>query len=326
MTPTPTPAPRLPSPDDPVPVRAAPPTAIPEPPLYQRAPLTFAIIVANVAVFAGQTLAAGLGGLATMPGSVVLAFGANNVSATLYEGRYETLLTSCFVHASLLHIALNMAVLRQIGPLVERAVGAARMAPLYVLSGIAGSMGSTFWGWHDGTQRVSVGASGAICGLAGAALVIGYRVEGPRSPLMLAMGRWLLMLFALGLFVSFVIVRLAGGSGGFDNAAHIAGAIGGASVAFAWRRGEAYDRSATTWIVVLCTCIVVGAGLRTAIATLTRPLATMTFDQRVAQATRAIDDGRCPEAREVLLSLQRTAPRAPEVMLVTQNYRHMCRR
>jgi rhomboid protease GluP len=320
----PIPAPRLPGPNDPIPVRAAP--SAPEeaePPLYRRAPLTFAIIAANVAVFAGQTFFSGLSGLAAMPMWVLLAFGANNVNATVYEHRYDTLVSSCFVHGSLLHIAFNMVALRQIGPFVERTVGAARMAPLYLLSGIAGAMGSAFFGWLSGAQRTSVGASGAICGLIGAALVIGYRIEGRRSPIMFAMAKWLATLFALGLFVSF-LVYLGGGGGGFDNAAHAGGAAAGASIAVAWRRGETYAASTTAAIVALCGCVVVSAGVLTGRYTRSDPFATLNVDDRLAFAASAIDAGHCRDARAALASLKKLAPRAPEVRLVEQNYHHRC--
>jgi rhomboid protease GluP len=321
----PIPAPRLPGPNAPIPVRSAP--SAPErgePPLYRRAPLTFAIIAVNVAVFVGQTLVAGLGGLAVMPIEVLLAFGANNGNATVFEHRYDTLVTSCFLHASLLHIAFNMVALRQIGPFVERSVGAARMAPLYLLAGIAGSTGSAFFGWLSGAQRTSVGASGAICGLIGAALVIGYRIEGPRSPIMFAMAKWLATLFALGLFVTF-LVHLGGGAGGFDNAAHASGAFAGASIAVAWRRGETYAQSTTAAIVALCTCVVVSAGVLTARYTRNDPFATLSADDRLAYAANAIDAGRCHDARAALASLKKLVSHvAPEVRLIEQNYHHRC--
>jgi rhomboid protease GluP len=321
----PIPAPRLPGPNDPIPVRAAPSAPDEaEPPLYRRAPLTFAIIAVNVAVFVGQTLVARLGGLAVMPNEVLLAFGANNVNATVYEHRYDTLVTSCFVHASLLHIAFNMVALRQIGPFVERTVGAARMAPLYLLAGIAGSTGSAFFGWLSGAQRTSVGASGAICGLIGATLVIGYRIEGRRSPIMFAMAKWLATLFALGLFVTF-LVHLGGGGGGFDNAAHASGAFAGASIAVAWRRGETYPASTTVAVVALCTCVVVSAGVLTARYTLNDPFATLSADARLAYAANAIDVGRCRDARAALSSLEKlVVRRAPEIRLIEQNYHHRC--
>jgi rhomboid protease GluP len=321
----PIPAPRLSVSSDPIPVRS--PQAAPdddEPPLYRRAPLTFAIMAVNLAVFAGQTLATGLGGLAAMPMWVLLAFGANNVNATVYEHRYDTLVSSCFVHASLLHIAFNMVALRQIGPFVERSVGAARMAPLYLLSGIAGSTGSAFFGWLSGVQRTSVGASGAICGLIGAALVIGYRIQGRRSPIMFAMAKWLATLFALGIIVSFLL-RLGGGGGGFDNAAHASGAFAGASIAVAWRRGETYPSSTTAAVVALCACVVVSAGVLTARYTRNDPFATLSADDRLAYAASAIDAGRCRDARAALGSLKKlVSPLAPEIHLIEQNYHHRC--
>jgi len=316
----PIPEPRLgPStPGNPIPVRA-PPESTPEPPFVSTYPLTTAIIVVNVLVFIGQLWASGAVGLAGMPSGVLLGFGGNYVNATLVD-RYETLLTSCFVHGSAIHIGFNMIALRQIGPFIERSVGAARMAPLYLISGIAGSVGSTFFGWLSQGQRLSVGASGAICGLIGAALVIGYRVEGPKSPLMRAMARWLLTLFALGLVVSFFARR-----GGFDNAAHVAGSVAGASVAAAWRRGVVVPRATTIGVVVLCACIIAGAGLRCARFTLKDPFATMMIDERIAAATRAIDYGNCPAAHDALDSVAKLAPRAPEVELLVRNYHHRCR-
>ena len=319
----PRPAPRLPGAGGEVPVRAPPAPEVSEPPLYKQAPLTFAIIAVNVAVFAAQVAMSGASGLAGMPSNVLHAFGGNEVGATLYEHRIETLLTSCFVHGSAIHIAFNMIALRQIGPLVERAVGAARMAPLYILAGIAGSSGSTFFGWLSGAQRLSVGASGAICGLVGAALVLGYRLDGWQSPLMRAMARWLFALFALGLVVSF-LMRLGGASGGFDNAAHAGGALAGASIAAGWRRGAAYAPSTSAWIVVLCASICLGAGIRVARITLTDPLASLGVDGRLGYAARALDDGRCRDARAAIVSLKRLAPNAPEVRLVERNYRDRC--
>ena len=306
------------TPGNPIPVRA-PPESAPEPPFVSTYPLTTAIIAVNVLVFVGQLWVSGMRGLAGMPTDVLLAFGGNYVNATLVD-RYETLLTSCFVHGSVIHIALNMFFLGLIGPTIERSVGAARMAPLYLISGIAGSVGSAFFGWLSQGQRLSVGASGAICGLIGAALVIGYRLEGPKSPLMRAMARWLLTLFALGLVVSFFARR-----GGFDNAAHFAGSVAGASVAAAWRRGVAFPRSTTIGVVLLCASIIAGAALRCARFTLKDPFATMMIDERIAAATRAIDYGDCRAAHDALDSVSKLAPRAPEVALLQRNYHHRCR-
>ncbi len=307
-------------------MRPAPREDVGEPPLYKRAPLTFAIIAVNLAVFAGQVALGGLRSLVAMPSWVLLAFGGNEVGATLYENRYETLLTSCFVHGSLLHIAFNMVALRQIGPFVERSVGRARMAPLYILCGLGGSTGSTFFGWLSQAQRLSVGASGAICGLIGAALVIGYRVEGPRSPLMRAMAGWLATILLLGLIVSYLVNLNGHASQSFDNAAHAGGALAGASIAITWKRGQAYGPSVTTVVVALCAGLLIGTGVRVARFSLNDPFATLTAPDRLALAARAIDSGNCRQASAAIESVKHLmAPDAPEIRLIERNYRSRCR-
>jgi hypothetical protein len=119
-------------------------------------------------------------------------------------------------------------------------------------------------------------------------------------------------------------LKLGGASVSFDNAAHAAGALAGASIAAAWRRGDSYSKSITTWIVVLCASMVIGAGVRVARYTLTDPFAMLSVDDRVQYATHNIDIGHCAEARVAISSLKHLAPRAPEVALVEQNYRHRC--
>ena len=50
---------------------------------------------------------------------------------------FETLVTSCFLHGSILHLGFNLLVLWQVGPFLERAVGRARFLPLYLGAGIS---------------------------------------------------------------------------------------------------------------------------------------------------------------------------------------------
>src|SRR5438067_2223672 len=105
------------------------------------APVTRVIIFANVAVFIAQVaLARSFSALAHIPLHEQLAFGANYAIATIREQRFETLVTACFLHSGLMHIAFNMIALWQGGPLVERLVGSARMAPMYFVSGILSSL------------------------------------------------------------------------------------------------------------------------------------------------------------------------------------------
>ena len=88
----------------------------------------------------------------TCPTRQTLALGASYSLATVGEGRWETLVTACFLHAASLHLGFNMLALWQAGPLVERAVGSARMAPMYLVAGAFGNLLSVAYGWFGGTR------------------------------------------------------------------------------------------------------------------------------------------------------------------------------
>ena len=71
-----------------------------------------------------------------------------------------------FVHGGLIHLVVNMWSLLVIGPLVERIYGHLAFAVLYLAAGIGGAIASA----AVPPMRVSVGASGAICGILGGLL------------------------------------------------------------------------------------------------------------------------------------------------------------
>jgi rhomboid protease GluP len=103
-----------------------------------------------------------------------LRWGADFGPLTIGQGQYWRLLTACFVHFGILHIAFNMYVLYQIGPFVQITFGRARYLILYFLAGLAGSIVSLLI--HP--QSVGAGASGAIFGLYGA--VFGFLLRERR--------------------------------------------------------------------------------------------------------------------------------------------------
>ena len=76
--------------------------------------------------------------------------------------------TSGFLHASLLHIGFNMLLLFFLGRLLEPALGTPRFVALYFASLLAGSLGALILD----PNALTVGASGAVFGLAGATFVI----------------------------------------------------------------------------------------------------------------------------------------------------------
>ncbi|MBT8041661.1 MAG: rhomboid family intramembrane serine protease, partial [Pontiella sp.] len=78
---------------------------------------------------------------------------------------FGQLFTYMFVHASGMHIFVNMLGLFFIGPTVERSIGSYRFFILYYASGILGGLG---WSLLAQPGTYCVGASGAVMGMLGA--------------------------------------------------------------------------------------------------------------------------------------------------------------
>ena len=146
----------------------------------------------------------------------LVTWGANFGPLTL-NGQPWRLLTAAFLHAGALHLLVNVLVLWQIGPLVERLYGNFAFAVLYLIAGIWGSLASVCM--HP--MSVAVGASGAIFGLYGAlgALLLRHRHAVPR----------LVLLRYRGVTISFVAINVLFGFSDpqIDVAAHMGGLLSG---------------------------------------------------------------------------------------------------
>jgi rhomboid protease GluP len=284
------------------PLASSPPASSPasakgQPRGFSGAPVTGALVAVNVGVFAAQVyLAGGWGYLRGMPDSVLRWLGANASLWTISDTRLETLVTSCFLHSSILHLFINMLVLWQVGPLLERAIGSARFFPLYLASGIVGGASSAIMGRFF-APTVSFGASGALCGIVAAAIVVGVRTEGWRGELAIGMGRWLALFVLVGLVRVALDRSLFPGIAQIDNAAHIGGALGGAVVATTWQRGFTYEHRAQRTVIAVCIGIVLAAGATVYVRNRTDPYLYMNVDERMQAAYSAFQAGHCDRAR-----------------------------
>lgn len=284
------------------------------------APATGALLAINIGVFVAEVLVAGdvRFALGTTSGEeelvwkrVLLWLGANASQWTIADNRFETLMTSAFLHWTLLHLAFNMLALWQVGPFLERAIGPARFFPLYLASGVVGSAGSAIWGrFHD--ARVSAGASGAICGLIGAALVLGLRTQGTKGPLTRFMARWLF------------IVLVVGFAARFDNAAHVGGALGGAVVAATWRRGFQYTKRAQNMIFAACAAVVVTAGAVVFVRDRSDPLLFLDVEQRTHVALERLGKGDCDGARVAMVRASQMDPRNRAIRTLSEEIEREC--
>jgi rhomboid protease GluP len=278
--------------------------------------VTLAIIALNVLLYVVEVLLAGTPraalSMSTHP-RAMLAAGGNYDPFVVGEGRFELLVTSCFLHWSLLHIAFNMYALRQVGPFVEKAVGAARFAPMYLVSGILASATSAAWHWWQAPEpALSAGASGAICGVIGTALVLGGRMQGWRGPLVRSMAIWLGITIAIGYSIN------------ADNAAHIGGAVTGAVFAAVWRRGVVYTKRRANLTIAACAAVVVVAFGVLFVRVESDPYATLSVPAREARAAQAIDERRCDEAARATRRAEQVAPRSPDVATLKRQLALAC--
>ena len=168
---------------------------------------TYALILINLAVF---VVSGFRGGVGDTSGEVLFDMGSL-YSPAVWDGQWWRLLSSMFLHGGLIHIGFNMFVLYQIGPELERLYGTPRFLLVYFGAGWMGSLASLIWSGN------SVGASGAIFGLAGAFLAMSLHNRNVYR----AYGSQMLGFVAINLMIGF------SGMFGIDNYGHMGGLLGG---------------------------------------------------------------------------------------------------
>src|SRR2546430_121554 len=168
----------------------------------------------NFAIFLGMALA---GISITNPTSPELVrWGANAGRLTL-AGQWWRLITYMFLHIGIIHIAFNMWCLWDLGALCESLFGTWTFASIYFVSAVAGGLASV--GVHP--ERLSVGASGAVFGLAGA-LIAGFYPGGVTLPRPVIQAQLRSMIFFVG--YNIIIGALSGPT---DNLCHLGGLVAG---------------------------------------------------------------------------------------------------
>ena len=184
-----------------------------------RAPITRALIAINVAIY---LIGASQGGGLDNPGGSLYAKLWLD-APDLHNGGWWRLVTTMFLHASVIHILFNMVALYLIGTPVEQYLGGARYLGLYFVSGLAGSAGALLQ-----TPGVTVGASGAIFGILGAMMILEWQVTGRLAGQAMT---WIV----INLVISFSFAGISWGG-------HVGGLIGGILITLAyahWRGGRA---------------------------------------------------------------------------------------
>ena len=171
--------------------------------------------------------------------------GWNLPQAVFQEGEIYRLFTSIFLHAGIwaerwrggyalnpvgaLHLLFNAYMLFHFGGALERILGHARFALLFVIGGLCGSLLSALFG---NPCVPSLGASGAVFALISAQVVLlarNRRLFGRRGAAMLRqLLIWTLLNFGIGLAST-----LPGSALRIDNWAHFGGLLAGLALALA---------------------------------------------------------------------------------------------
>jgi membrane associated rhomboid family serine protease len=176
--------------------------------------VTKALVAVNVGIY---LLELGLGGNINGTGNEIYRQGV--LAAPLVDnGDWWRLFTSMFLHYGPIHLAFNMLALWWFGSAVEQVLGRGRYLLLYVVSGLAGSAGALLMD----PNALTVGASGAIFGILGAAFVL----ERQRT---YVFGGGALSIIVLNIVFTFAVPGISIGG-------HLGGLIGGAVGMFALSR------------------------------------------------------------------------------------------
>jgi membrane associated rhomboid family serine protease len=163
------------------------------------------------------------------------------------EDQWFRLVSAGFLHFSILHIAMNMLLLFQLGQMLEPVMGRVRFGLIYFAALLAGSAGVLL----VSPDRLTGGASGAVFGLMAAAVVALH--QRGINPFQTGLGAT----FAINILLTFTIPNISIGG-------HLGGAIGGALCAVVMLAPR--DMRVPQWATYLVPVVVAAASVGVAVA------------------------------------------------------------
>lgn len=207
-------------------------------------------MLALVAVYAVSVLVGGAGSLLVGPDARTLidmgaSIGLARIPGEGFVGialdQQWRLFTAMFLHAGLIHLAMNSYVLYIFGNVIEQEIGRVRFLVAYLVTGLAASAASYAFGLPN---VPSVGASGAIYGLFGVFLAYNWRRR--ELAFYAARVRTATTLIVINLIFTFSVR-------GIDWRAHVGGLLAGLVIGFAVDGfgGSSRTRAITFTVVAL---------------------------------------------------------------------------
>jgi len=183
--------------------------------------LTWGLVASIAGLFVLQLVLGGFSGPLAPPIEALVASGALNRTLVVEHGQFHRLLSSAFLHADVIHLALNGVALYVGGLLLEGLLGRAWLLAIFGLSVLGGSAASLLLNEPDG---ISVGASGGIMGMLAAAAVITLRLPygAQRTSAQVQLVSWLLP--------ALIPLATTRTGGRIDYAGHLGGALVGTAL------------------------------------------------------------------------------------------------
>ncbi len=251
--------------------------------------VTTALALMNVAMFLVMLMA----GASPWRVDIEHAVGAGAVDPGLvWRGEPWRLATACFVHLGFWHVALNVWVLWQLGALLERLIGGARLALVYLAAGVFG------FGASVALLAVpTAGASGAVFGIVGALLAVAglARDRELGRALVRTLAPFVVATFALGFLVP-----------GIDNAAHAGGLAFGWLLGYGLQQGEGASAPAKSGYLGTVALVAGAALLAAVVAYSARPILSPRYHAIAGLA--ALADKKADVAKHHAEEVVRLAP------------------
>lgn len=151
---------------------------------------------------------------------------AFQIDGILKYKEYYRLISSGFLHGSWMHLGFNLYTFFSFGESLENVVGSANFLFIYFVSLIGGNVLSLFIHRFDG-QYAAIGASGAVCGVIFASIVVFPNMEIGMFLMPFSMSSWMYGL----LFVLISIYGIRSRMSNIGHDAHLGGALLGMLVA-----------------------------------------------------------------------------------------------
>lgn len=186
--------------------------------------VNYGLLIANIVLFL----------LCIFNGDFFYGKGTFDIVNILSQQQWYRFITCIFLHGDVYHLSGNMIYLYTLGNMVERELGHVKYFLLYMLSGLAGNVGSMAISILINDFTPSLGASGAIFGITGALLWIIIRNRGRHEEITFLK---IIFLIVYSLYNGFISTNV-------DNAAHLGGLIGGFVLAIVLyrKKGKAKER------------------------------------------------------------------------------------